>query len=142
MITHKWIVGAGELTDIYNIRHIVFIEEQNVPKEDEMIPEEDARSHHIIIYKNNLPIATGRVMLDCGKYVLGRIATLKEHRGQGYGKFVTQKLIGKAFELGAGEIVLSSQTHAKGFYEQFGFKAFTDEYMDAGIPHVSMRLGK
>jgi predicted GNAT family N-acyltransferase len=119
---------------------VVFCGEQNVPFERERIPLEDERSWHIIVYLDDVPVATGRVLPDGQKFILGRIATLKEHRGRGLGKLVTQKLTEKALEMGAVEVVLSSQTHAKGFYEQFGFEVCSDEYMDAGIPHVSMRL--
>ena len=42
--------------------------------------------------------------------------------------------------LGTEAFVLSAQTHAIGFYEKFGFKVVSEEYLDAGIPHVKMEM--
>jgi predicted GNAT family N-acyltransferase len=37
-------------------------------------------------------------------------------------------------------VELNAQTHALGFYEQLGFRAQGEEFMEAGIPHRHMRL--
>jgi len=34
--------------------------------------------------------------------------------------------------------VLSAQRQAEGFYKRYGFQAFGEEYMEAGIPHINM----
>ncbi|MCL2855610.1 MAG: GNAT family N-acetyltransferase [Defluviitaleaceae bacterium] len=143
MITHTWISGRQDdlLEDAYAIRHIVFVDEQNVPIEEEVIPWEEEISEHLTIYDNKTPVAVGRLLLHKGKYILGRIAVLKEHRGRGFGLLVTQMLMDKAFEMGAKQLELSSQTHAMGLYAKLGFVAYGDEYMDAGIPHFSMKRG-
>lgn len=36
---------------------------------------------------------------------------------------------------------LDSQTHAVGFYEKLGFRTVSDEFIEAGVPHVRMELG-
>jgi predicted GNAT family N-acyltransferase len=35
---------------------------------------------------------------------------------------------------------LSSQVHAKSFYQQLGFSVQGDEYDECGIPHIEMRM--
>lgn len=35
---------------------------------------------------------------------------------------------------------LDSQKHAIGFYEKFGFRAVSGEFLEEGIPHVTMEL--
>jgi len=135
-------MGDLEVANALQIRYEVFVAEQSVPVEREWIPEEDARGTHLIVFLNNKPIATGRILITDGKYSLGRIAVLKEHRGQGFGKDVTQRLCQRCFMMGAEEVTLSSQTHAKSFYEKLGFEVCSEEYLDAGIPHVTMVLYK
>lgn len=40
------------------------------------------------------------------------------------------------------EVILSAQTHARPFYEKIGYKVTSEEeFLDAGIPHVSMIKG-
>lgn len=34
---------------------------------------------------------------------------------------------------------LNAQTHAKQFYERLGYKVVSDEFMHAGIPHVTIK---
>jgi len=141
MITYKWIVGIdGDLADAHYIRRVVFMDEQNVPLHEEMIPWEDEISQHLVLYLDGKPAATGRIFIKDKDFILQRIAVLKEYRSKGFGKLITQQLIDGCKKLGANKITLSSQTHAIGFYGQFGFKGYTDEYMDAGIPHISMKL--
>jgi len=139
-IMKKWISGNGDLADIHNIRRIVFIDEQNVSEEDEMILWEDEASEHLIIYEDGAPAATGRVVLHNGKFSLGSIAVLKEHRGKGYGKLVTTTLIEKAFEMGAQEVEIHAQSYLKEFYGGFGFEICSEEYEEAGIMHFTMIL--
>ncbi|MCL2576176.1 MAG: GNAT family N-acetyltransferase [Defluviitaleaceae bacterium] len=140
MIKHRWIQGNSEgLTDAHNIRHIVFVVGQNVPLERERIAEEETKATHLVLYADDMPVATGRILVADGKFTLGRIAVLEEYRGQGLGKLVTQMLAEKCFKMGADIVVLSSQLHAKGFYESLGFVSYGDIYMDAGIQHVSMK---
>ena len=141
MITYTWISGKQDeaLKDAYMIRRVVFIDEQAVPVEEEIIPWEEEISEHLTIYENGKPVAVGRILRHNDKFILGRIAVLKEHRGRGFGRLVTQALIDKSIEMGAREMELSSQTHAMGLYAKLGFVAYGDEYMDAGIPHKSMK---
>jgi predicted GNAT family N-acyltransferase len=141
-ITKKWIIGNGDLAQIHDIRRIVFLQEQNVSEEDEMIVWEDEASEHLIIFENGAPVATGRVVLHEGKFSLGRIAVLKEHRGKGLGKLVTAELIERAFAMGATEIEIHAQSYAKEFYGAFGFEVVSDEYEEAGIMHFTMLLRK
>ena len=37
-------------------------------------------------------------------------------------------------------VVLGAQIHALDFYEKLGFRAFGDDYLDAGIAHRDMEL--
>ena len=137
MITTEWHTGDKDLHEIHAIRRAVFMEEQGVSEEDEM-DGTDAGAIHLLVCDGGVPVATGRLLIDGDIYTLGRIAVIKERRGKGYGDFTVRLLIRRAYELGGNEQRLHSQSHAVGFYEKLGFVAETDEYMEAGIPHVGM----
>src|SRR5699024_11497205 len=67
------------------IRTTVFIDEQNVPPEEE-IDAFDKEAIHFIGYNDNAPVAASRLRFvkEYGK--LERICVLKDQRGKGYGK--------------------------------------------------------
>ena len=140
MITKRWISGSGDLAQIHEIRRIVFMGEQNISEEDEMVAWEDEVSEHLIVYEGGVPVATGRVVVHDGKTSLGRIAVLKEHRGKGLGRLVTAELIEKAFSMGAEEIEIHAQSYLVEFYGGFGFVVCSEEYEEAGIMHFTMVL--
>lgn len=134
----------GQWTDLEThaklIRSQVFIQEQNIPEEDEW-DEQDAISLHFVIYDvstdSKNPIATARLLPNNS---IGRVAVLKEYRGQGVGRLIMQKVIEQAkFEKRAW-LKLSSQVHAIQFYESLGFNMQGTEYLDCGIPHIDMMM--
>lgn len=137
MITTKWFDGTEALDDAYAIRREVFMQEQNVSEEDEM-DGTDSGAVHLVVYDGGIAVATGRLLKDNEKYVLGRVAVRKEHRGEGYGDLVMRMLVRKAFMMGASEQYIHAQISARGFYEKLGFVAYGEEYMEAGIPHIHM----
>ncbi len=118
------------------IRISVFIQEQYVPEAEEW-DDEDSSSLHIIVIKNGETVATAR-LTENGK--IGRMAVLKGYRKQGIGSMMLAELIKVAKQRKLSEIKLWSQTHAQDFYKKHGFIAKGDEFLDAGIPHIEMRL--
>ncbi|MDO7596572.1 MAG: GNAT family N-acetyltransferase [Pseudomonadota bacterium] len=118
------------------IRTSVFIQEQHVPELDEW-DAEDSTALHIVAFKDGEAVATAR-LTQMGK--IGRMAVLKAHRQQGIGSMILVKLIEAAKQRGLQEIKLWSQTDAQEFYKKHGFTAQGDEFLDAGISHVEMRL--
>jgi len=141
MITNKWILGKYDFDEIQEIRKKVFIEEQNIP-EDEEFDEIDYYSLHLLLYMDHKAVATGRIYHDGHTNRIGRIAVLKEYRGKGLGDLLIRLLLYKTFEAGAEEIVISAQCYIADVYRKFGFAATGDEYMEANIPHVTMHLKK
>lgn len=118
------------------IRRKVFIEEQSVPEDLEW-DNDDKQCFHILVTINNKPIATGRMKPDGH---IGRMAVLKEHRNKGIGTAILNELIKVARKHKLNNVYLHAQTSAIPFYEKQNFKVYSDEFMDAGIPHKSMRL--
>lgn len=123
--------------DAMPVRHEVFVIEQQVPPELEL-DEFDAISTHVVAYsKTNEPVGTGRLLPDGH---IGRVAVLKPWRGQGIGRQIMQALMHQARQQQLPGVELSAQYHARSFYEDMGFQAEGDIYMEAGIEHIAMRL--
>lgn len=119
---------------IREVRDTVFIQEQSIDPDIEF-DGLDESAVHAIVYSNALPVGTGRI-LDDGH--IGRIAILKAFRGQGLGSKIVLSLIDEATNKGYPRVYLGSQKHAIDFYTKLGFEPFGDEFMEAGIPHLSM----
>jgi predicted GNAT family N-acyltransferase len=118
------------------IRFTVFVDEQKVPAEMEL-DEHDPVCVHVVAKSAGRAVGTGRLLPDGH---IGRMAVLREARGQGVGAAMLLALMEKARQRGDKEVALSAQTHAIGFYRKHGFVEEGPEYLDAGIPHQSMRL--
>lgn len=119
------------------VRREVFIDEQKVPPALEWDGRDDACLHVLAQRPGGEAIGTGRLLPE-GR--IGRMAVVRAARGNGVGAAILRELLAAARERGFSEIQLSAQTHALGFYERFGFVAAGAEYLDAGIPHRTMRL--
>lgn len=137
MIHTKWFDGNGDLTDAHYIRTVVFVDEQGISLEEEF-DGTDACAIHLVAYEDGAPVATGRILKADGQLIIGRIATVKEHRKKGYGDLIVRMLIRKAFSMGEQTQHIHAQKAAQGFYEKLGFVAYGDVYDEAGIEHISM----
>ena len=118
------------------IRLEVFVHEQRVPLEEEIDALDAACVHAVAFDGQGVALATGRLLPDGH---IGRMAVLKWARGQGLGSAVLEALVNHARNKGFSEVVLSAQTHAKGFYLRHGFVQEGEEYFDANILHILMR---
>lgn len=141
MITSAFIPGTGDLTEPYAVRKEVFVKEQHVSEAEEY-DEYDASALHLIVYVDEQTAATGRIWHDGKNFRIGRLAVLKQFRGQQIGDLALRLLLYKTFSSGADAIEISAQTYIMPLYRKFGFKEYGEEYMDAGIPHMAMRVGK
>jgi predicted GNAT family N-acyltransferase len=117
------------------IREAVFVAEQGVPPEIEL-DDWDERCEHALAYDpGGRAVGTGRLLPDGH---IGRMAVLREARGQGVGGRVLEALIERARERGMRRVALNAQTHAAPFYARYGFIVAGETFMEAGIPHVAM----
>lgn len=118
-----------------NIRRLVFIVEQQVPREEEWDGRDDTAWHWLATDADDRPIGTARLLPD-GQ--IGRMAVLSEYRGYGVGAAMLEKAVQKAAHLGMDSVFLNAQSHALAFYEAGGFEAEGAEFLEAGIPHRRM----
>ena len=123
-------------SDAKLIRTYVFIQDQKIAENEEW-DVEDEKSLHFVMYDQNQAIATARLLENNS---IGRVAVLKNYRGQGIGQQLMQHIIAVAREEERAFRKLSAQVHAIGFYENLGFQVQGESYLDCGIPHVDMLL--
>ena len=128
---------SGDQSEIRRIRTLVFIEEQEIP-EDEEFDDADPSAIHVLAHHGNVEaIGTAR-LLDYKK--IGRVAVMRNWRGRGIGKAMILFLMQVARANGAPSVELDAQVYAIPFYEKLGYRVKGEEFMDAGIPHRKMSI--
>ena len=121
-------------SDIRHIRDAVFVAEQHIPPELEF-DAEDPQALHFLALEGDYPIGTARLLADG---TIGRISVLKDWRGLKVGDALMHAVIAEAQARDLKQQTLSAQVHATPFYERLGFKVVSEEFLEAGIPHVEM----
>jgi len=137
--TVKPVSTRDELEDAFDIRRKVFIKEQHVTEELEFDGKDDG-SKHFLALKDDKPIGTFRFVFLKGTAKLQRFAVLKRYRKSGVGRLMMESALEAIKHEGCEEVVLDAQIQVRAFYEKFGFVAEGEEFKDAGIPHMKMRL--
>ncbi|MBO4667875.1 MAG: flavodoxin-dependent (E)-4-hydroxy-3-methylbut-2-enyl-diphosphate synthase [Bacilli bacterium] len=122
--------------DIKNLREEIFVKEQGFMEEiDEY--DENNKCTYVVLYKDNMPVATGRMYIEgINTYHLGRICVKKEYRYKRYGSIILMALEQK-IEKGS-RICLSSQNDALPFYEKNNYIKTDEEYYDEFCLHTKM----
>ena len=129
-----WEQGAELLRAV---RYRVFVLEQGVPEALEW-DGLDAQCRHVLTRSTSgAPIGTGRLLPDGH---IGRMAVLPEWRRNGIGRAMLVELLRLARARGDDVAILHAQTHAIDFYRREHFAVTSAEFLEAGIPHVEMRL--
>ena len=131
------IQSSEEMETAKAIRMEVFVKGQDVPISIEMDEYDEVATHVICQYGERF-IGTGRLVQHKNEVKLGRVAVLEEFRGIGAGKAIMLKLIEEARKLEPSVIYGNAQVWALKFYENLGFVAIGDEFLEADIVHVRM----
>ncbi|MFB9931974.1 GNAT family N-acetyltransferase [Amycolatopsis halotolerans] len=128
-------LAAADLYEILRLRSEVFVVEQDCVYADidgrDLLPE----TQHLWLASDTEILAYLRVLAEPGGGRIGRVVTAKSARGQG----LAAQLMAAALDGAVGEFVLDAQTYAQGLYARFGFVAEGEEYLEDGIPHITMR---
>jgi len=130
----SWSDKQAELT---SVRRAVFIEEQNVPESIELDGRDTDHIHVLASDTKGRPVGTAR-MDNKGK--IGRMAVLQNYRRQGIGRKMIQVLMDYGRKNAITDFHVSSQVTAVGFYEKMGFEPFGQEFLEAAIMHINMKL--
>ncbi len=120
-----------------HIRQTVFVDEQKF--EDEF-DETDGVATHFVMFDGDNPIGCARAFFDENEdaYHIGRVAIMKEYRGQHLGEKIMQFAEEYLKNEGANRVTLSAQVRASGFYKAIGYTPYGEEYFDQYCPHIAM----
>ncbi|MFC6865499.1 GNAT family N-acetyltransferase [Halomicroarcula sp. GCM10025817] len=120
------------------VRRTVFIDEQGVPERIEM-DDKDAEARHFLVTDDGTPVATARTrFVDETTVKVERVAVLDAYRGEGLGERVMAAAEQDASERGATSVLVHAQRRVEEFYIGLGYEAASEEFEEAGIPHVEM----
>ncbi len=139
MVTLLEIKPNEDFLNSYEIRKTVFVEEQNIPIENEM-DELDSECFHIVLYSDATPVGSGRFYVHDDMARLGRVAVLKQARGKGYASIICRALIDIAKRENVKLVTLDSQSYVASLYEKLGFVREGGKFLEEGISHVKMNM--
>ncbi|MDE5539781.1 MAG: GNAT family N-acetyltransferase [Bacilli bacterium] len=129
-----------ELYEILKARSAIFVMEQNIHYQD--MDNVDYDSLHCFFMEDNKVVAYLRAFYqDNNRDIvrIGRVLTLIH--GNGIGRnLMEQSLVAIKEKMNCKKICMDAQKHAIGFYEKFGFKTVSDEFLEEGVVHVVMEL--
>jgi len=139
MIAIKNVTSKEDLDKVFEIRRIVFVDEQNCPPELEW--ENEDVSHHFLATYNDVPAGACRWRKTDNGFKLERFCVLKEFRGKGIGQKLVQSVL-ENLPSNADYIYLNAQLKAMPMYSKFNFITEGPQFEEAGIQHFKMVLNK
>ena len=122
-------LSTDELYEILKSRSQIFLLEQKIICQD--LDDKDKESLHCYFTDENKVVAYLRAV------TVGRVLTLEHKTGLG-SELMRKSLIEIKKHFGIAKICVHAQKQAVGFYEKMGFVSVSDEYLEAGIAHISM----
>lgn len=133
----KEVINQSMLSDCFEIRKSVFVEEQGVPLESELDIFENT-STHIIGYYNDHPFACARFRPYEDGIKVERVAILKPYRNKGFGKTLMNTIESIAKRKHHHKLILNAQLQAKPFYEKLGYVSIGLPFQEENIVHIKM----
>ncbi|NNE74892.1 MAG: GNAT family N-acetyltransferase [Acidimicrobiales bacterium] len=127
---------AAQLYDLLVLRSAVFVVEQQCPYLDPDGHDLSPGTVHLWAASPDHPIAAAlRVLDDADGVRIGRVVTHADHRGEGRAAELMQAALDV---IGDRPSTLEAQSHLTAWYERFGYAVSGAEYVEDGIPHLSM----
>ncbi|RKP26763.1 acyl-CoA N-acyltransferase [Syncephalis pseudoplumigaleata] len=151
LITVVKIATPQDMADAYTVRRKVFLEERKINREVEDRAE-DHLAHHWIAYQMSpssepgqeqliKPVGTIRLMPSPTEPTsgrLGRVAVLKECRGQGIGRMLVQCVEAYAVSAGFKRIYMHALNDKASFYKLLGYHTYSNVFIEEDVPHIKM----
>ena len=137
MIEYKLAKNNIDINNCFKIRNLVFVIEQGISKEIEFDNEDD-KALHFIVYNDELPVATLRVLINNEKAHIGRVCVLKEYRNKSIGSSLLINIESYLKKINIKEIYLYAQIQAINFYTKIGYKQVGNSFYEANIEHIKM----
>lgn len=139
--THE--LSATQMHDLLQLRHDVFVIEQDCPDYRDIDGLDVVEgTHHVIGVVEGRVLATARVLapgVDGPRTRIGRVAVHPSARGGGSGHDLMEQALSICDqEWPASEVLLSAQAHLEDYYRRHGFRPVGEVYLEDDIPHVDM----
>ena len=126
-----------ELYEILKARSEIFLLEQGIVCQD--LDDVDYTSIHCFIEDDDKLVAYLRAYTDDEGTKIGRVLTMTH--GVWFGRLLMEKSIPVVTrQFNTDRIILHAQTQAQGFYEKLGFSVISNEFLEEGVPHVTMEF--
>ena len=129
------VVNAEEMEIVRDIRHRVFIVEQNVPQHVEVDQFEESAKYLLATLDGHF-VGTARWRKTTKGIKLERFAVLQEKRTYGVGRALVEFILEQVRNEAV--VYLHAQDHVISFYEKFGFQTIGDLFYEGGISHREM----
>lgn len=123
-----------ELYELLQLRTEVFVVEQDCVFQD--MDDVDQESVHLLGYDAAGLVAYLRWYEGEHGLQIGRVVTTRRVRGTGVGHAIMSAAL---VQVGDRASVVHAQSHLHDYYAAHGFVSFGDEFLEDGIPHISMR---
>jgi predicted GNAT family N-acyltransferase len=128
---------AAARESLLAVRVPVFVQEQGVPL---ALEEDDRDPHclHLLASVAGRPVAAARLDVGQGGKI-GRVAVVRDMRGSGVGRALMLCLHRLAAGNGLDSLWCHAQLSAVRFYEKLGYLREGETFLEAGIPHQTLR---
>ena len=113
MVQGKWFSPGEDLSALLPVREAVFSRGA-----DDL----DALSWNVLVYRDSVPAAAGRIWWQDGAFRLGDIGVLESFRRQRLGDLVLRLLLYKAQNHAAREVRLTCPRDTSGFFARLGLR--------------------
>lgn len=133
-------LNTSELYEILRSRSEIFMLEQRIVCQD--MDGIDRISRHCFLEDDDRVVAYLRAYYhdaDASSVRIGRVLTLTH--GIGSGRILMQQsLADLKKQMKCKKLCINAQKHAIGFYEKFGFRVASEEFLEEGVVHVAMEM--
>jgi ElaA protein len=129
---------------VLGLRAKVFVVEQRCQYLD---PDgKDLVAQHLLAYREGALVGYLRIVppgSSFPEHAIGRVLTVPDARGLGVGRALLKEALGVLSRTqGPVPVSLAAQAHLVPWYESMGFRAVSEVYEEAGVPHVDMRYAR
>jgi predicted GNAT family N-acyltransferase len=140
-ISIGWARGSEDVAGAFALRERVFHGEQGVPREEEFDGRDEQALHVVALAADGRRVlGTLRLLVEGERAKIGRVAVEREWRRRGIASRMLELALAGAREHGCTQVRLAAQLAATELYSRAGFTMESEEFEEAGIPHVWMGL--